>query len=141
MNSADVVLEVENLDEVVLIGVRLLLRNTFSIDLCILVKVHDRMLAERLSVKSVRAGLVHPYSTSFGLARKLRLLDQCLDHVVDCTRLGDKEIVLILYNLSADIHLNATRPRTSLVMPSLSQITLMLFLVSSSARLISSTSK
>jgi hypothetical protein len=48
---------------------------------------------------------------------------------------------LILYNLSADIHLNATRPRTSLVMPSLSQITLMLFLVSSSARLISSTSK
>ena len=98
MNSADVVLEVENLNEVALIGVRLLLRNSFGIDLCVLIKVHNRMLAKRLSVKSVRAGLVHPYSTSFGLARKLRLLDQCLDHVVDCSRLGDKEIVLILCN-------------------------------------------
>lgn len=69
MNSAHVVLEVENLDKVALIRVRLLLRNTLGIDLRILIEVHDRMLAEWLSVESVRAGLVHPYSTSFSLAR------------------------------------------------------------------------
>lgn len=139
MHSADVILEMEYLNVVALLY--LLFRgHTFGIDLCIFVQVHDGMLSRRLSVEPVGAGLVNSDATTFCLVRDLGLLDQLLDQVVNCPCLGYKKVVLILSSVSWRL-IRTSRTLTSFVIPSVSHVNLTLFLVSSSVKLISSTSK
>lgn len=79
MGSADIVLEMEHLDEIVVVSISLFLRNTLRIDLRVLVKVENRMLASWLAIEFVGAALIDADPAFFSFARKLCLLNQCLD--------------------------------------------------------------
>ena len=96
MNSVDFILEVEDVDEVVLIGRLLLFWNSFGKDLGILVEVHDRLIASWLPIKSVRTRFVHPYPSAFSLIRNLGLLDQCLYQVLNGSSLRYQQVKLFL---------------------------------------------
>ena len=96
MHSVDFVLEVEDVDEVVIIGRHLLLRYTLSIYLRILVQVHHRVFAWRFAVESVSASLVDPYAPGLCFVGDLGLLDKGLDHIFDSPSLGNKYIIHIL---------------------------------------------
>lgn len=88
MDSVNFILEVKDLNVVGFVRCRLLFRNSFRINLRILVKIQDRVLSQRLTVEFVGAGLVNPDSTSFCLVRNLSLLDQGLYQVLNSPSLG-----------------------------------------------------
>lgn len=79
MGSAHVVLEMEHLDEIVVISIGLFRRNTLRIDLRVLVEVENRMLTSWLAIELVGTALIDADPAFFSFARKLCLLNQCLD--------------------------------------------------------------
>lgn len=100
MNTAHVVLEVEDIGELTLVGVELLLRNSFCVNRGILVQVNNWMFTKGLTIESVGACLVNAKSPSFSLAWDLCLLYQRFHQVLDRSRLGDEQIIGILNNQS-----------------------------------------
>lgn len=101
VDSAHVVLEMEDLDEVAVLRYCLVLRNTLGVELSKIVEVHDWVFSNRFTVESVRAGLVNPYPATLILARDVRLFDQSFDQVLDRSGLGNKQVELVLISLSA----------------------------------------
>lgn len=140
MNTAHVVLEVEGIGELTLVGVKLLLRNPFCVNRGILVQVNNWMFTKGLAIESVGACLVNAKPSPFSLAWDLSLLYQRFHQVLDRSRLGDEQVIGILINNQSE-STEISSQHTSLVIPSLSRVTLILFLVSSSVKLISRTSK
>ena len=96
MDSVDFILEVEDVNEVVLIGRLLFFRNSLGKDLGILVEVHDRLIASWLPIESVRTRFVDPYPSAFGLVWNLGLLDQCLYQVLYGPSLRYQQVELFL---------------------------------------------
>lgn len=79
VGPANFVLEVENLDEVVLVCYEFFFGYTLGIDLSVLAKIQNRMVSGRLPVDPIRAGLIYPDLTAFGLIGNLGFLNQALD--------------------------------------------------------------
>lgn len=98
----------------------------------------------QFAVEFVLAGLVDTNATALDLIGNSRFLDERLDEVVDGAVLGYKNIIRLLQDYisyTTIMLVSNLLLLTSLVMPSLSQLILTLFFVSSSARLMSRTSK
>lgn len=141
MNPRYVVLEMEGMNEVTLFSHQFFLWDAFSEYLSVLVEIQDRVLSRRLAVHPVVVCLINPNSTTLLFVGNLGLLDQSLNNLFDSSGLRNKKIILFLMPSQHSCMQKIYMSLTSLVMPSLSQVTLIPFLVSSSARLISRTSK
>ena len=85
-------------------------------------------------------GLVHSNRASFLFVVQLRLFDECCNQIFNCAVLGDQNIKGLLKRIN-NVAQSKFLGLTSFDMPSLSQTTLKAFLVSSSVRLMSRTSK
>lgn len=96
VHSVDLVLKVKHVDKVVVIGRLFLLGDTLGKDLRVLIQVEHRLITSWLAIESVGACFVHPYPAAFGLVGDLGLFHQGLYQVLDCSRLGYKEVELFL---------------------------------------------
>lgn len=83
VDSVDLILEVENVNEVIVLGCSLLFRNSFSKNLGVFVQVQDGLIASGLTIKSVRTCFVYPYPSAFRLIGDFGLLNQSLYQVFD----------------------------------------------------------
>lgn len=96
MNPADIVLEMEDLNEIGVLCRSLLFWHAFGIDLSVLIEVDDWVLPGRLAIESIGACFVYSYSATFGFIWDLCLLDQGLYQVLDNSSLGHEQVKLIL---------------------------------------------
>lgn len=85
--SVDFVLEMENVNEVVILGCSLLLRNSFSKDLGVFVQIQDGLIASGLTIKPVGTCFIYPYPSAFRLIGDFGLLNQSLYQVFDSSSL------------------------------------------------------
>lgn len=96
MSPVDFTLEVEPLDEVIILGSQLFLRNSFGIDLCVLAEIGHRMVPRRFTVYPVRVSFINSDTASFLLVGDPGLLDQALNQVLNRSVFGNKYIKLVL---------------------------------------------
>lgn len=131
----------EALDEISLVSIRFLFWNPFGNQVCIIIYAEDRIVRRQLAEDPMVVDFINSYPTTFTFITDLCLFSKCLDKIFNMSLLVDENIVSLLDILvSYCLLLCGGSVLTAFVMPSLSHVTLTLFFMSSSARLMSKTS-
>lgn len=144
VDSGLIGLEMYDFDKVTLVRLQFLVRDPLCDNIRVVVYAEHRIVRPELAMQFVVMNFVDAYPSALLLIRKASLLAKGQNEILDVALLIDQNVVSILQGtaqVSTECNSRASQLPTSLVIPSDSQVTLMFFLVSSSARLISSTSK